>query len=427
MTAVLRVNDRRPVPPSTEITAAASRRTSEAVQRMLAAFVTEIPCYAALPQEQLQTDVARVARDNLDAFFRCCRQQRLPTSTELIPARIGAVRRAEEGVPLQDLISAYTIGNRITWQLLTEQVPPERVEEVVAFTPYVHRYLQSMLQVVTGAYVDERRSIEHDEGSASHALVQRLLNGESAEPLAQRLGVTLAEAYLVVAVHFQENADEQDHEVNSEVAARRKARRVRNAVDRLPGQTASMALLSASGGVLLLPGIGPRLPGRTETLRTVAQLVAAAGAAATAVSVPAHRRLDLPAAAGQAEELLELVRILRWPRGVYTLDDLALEYQAARPGPARRRLAELLVPLGPSPDLVPTVRCWLRNERARRETAEELHVHPNTLDKRLERIAQLTGIDVHTTRGVALLQAALVAYEMEFAGPGAELGAQLQM
>ena len=54
-------------------------------------------------------------------------------------------------------------------------------------------------------------------------------------------------------------------------------------------------------------------------------------------------------------------------------------------------------------------------------------MHPSTLDKRLERIAQLTGIDVHTTHGVALLQRALVAYEMEFAGPGAELGAQLQM
>ena len=54
-------------------------------------------------------------------------------------------------------------------------------------------------------------------------------------------------------------------------------------------------------------------------------------------------------------------------------------------------------------------------------------MHPDTLDKRLERIAQLTGIEVRTTRGVALLQTALVAYEMEFTGPGAELGAQLQM
>ena len=71
--------------------------------------------------------------------------------------------------------------------------------------------------------------------------------------------------------------------------------------------------------------------------------------------------------------------------------------------------------------------CFGSRAPARRETSEELHVHPSTLDKRLERIAQLTGIDVHTTHGVALLQTALVAYEMEFAGPGAELGAQLQM
>lgn len=413
MTVVPPRGTRRPVPPGAEVIAAASRRTSEAIERMLAGFVAEIPFYAGLPQEQMRSDVAQVARDNLDAFFRCCREQRLPTSSELIPARIGAARRAEEGVPLEDLISAYTIGNRITWTLLAEQVPPDRCHEVVAFTPYVHRYLQAMLQVVTRAHVDERRSMEHDEGSAAHALVQRLLAGEPGEPLAQRLGVTLADAYLVVAVHFQDNPDERDDEVNGDVAARRKARRVRNAVDRLPGQAASMALLSAAGGLVLLPGIGPRLPGRAETLRTVQQLAAAAGAAATAVTVPATRRLDLPAAAAEAQELLDLVRTLRWPEGVYTLDDLMLEYQASRPGPARRRLAELLVPLATSPDLLPTVRCWLRNERARRESAEELHVHPNTLDKRLERVAQLTGIDVGTTRGVALLQAALVAHEVE--------------
>ena len=415
MTTLSPLRTTRPVPPSLPVTCAASRRTSEAVERMLAAFVAEIPFYAALPQEQMRSDVARVARDNLDAFFRCCREERLPTSSELIPARVGAVRRAEEGVPLEDLIAAYTIGNRITWQLLAEQVPRDRAEEVVSFTPYVHRYLQSMLRDVTRAYVDERRSIEYDEGSASRALVQQLLSGEPAEPLAQRLGVALSEAYLVVAVHFQDNTDQCAEGVNSEVAARRKARRAQSAVERLPGSAASMALLSGSGGVVLLPGIGPRLPGRAETLRTVQHLATAAGAAATAVTVPVSRRLDLGAAAAQAEELLQLVRTLKWPPALYTLDDLVLEYQASRPGPARRRLAELLVPLATTPDLLPTVRCWLRNERARRETAEELHVHPNTLDKRLERIAQLTGVDVGTTRGVALLQAALVAHEVELA------------
>lgn len=402
-------------PPATDVTARLSARTGEAVQRMLAAFVAEIPFYRRLPQEQLQTDIAQVSRDNLAAFVRCCRERRLPASGELAAAREGARRRAEEGVPLDALVSAYTIGNRVTWRVLAEQVPPGREAELAEFTPYVYRYLQAMLEAVTQSYVEERRSIEHDEGSASHDLVQRLLEGEPAQALAQRLGVVLADAYLVVALALQDHEDERAAGIAEEVAARRKARRVQSAVGRLPGTAASLSLVGPTGGVVLLPGIGPRLPGRAEAARTVAVLADAAGVAATAVTVPAAELNDLPDAVTQARELLELACTLDRPAGVYTLDDLVLEHQMALPGPARRRLADLLQPLVQNPDLLPTARCWLRNERARREAAEELHVHPNTLDKRLERITHLTGIDVTTTRGVALLQAGLVALEIEAA------------
>ncbi|MFC9228874.1 helix-turn-helix domain-containing protein [Streptomyces decoyicus] len=37
-----------------------------------------------------------------------------------------------------------------------------------------------------------------------------------------------------------------------------------------------------------------------------------------------------------------------------------------------------------------------------RRTAQALRVHPNTVDNRLARAAQLTGLDPHTTHGVQL-------------------------
>lgn len=416
-TARAQALDVRPWPASDVVTGV-SCRTGETVQRMLDAFVAEIPFYQRLPQEQLHVDIAQVCRDNLTSFFRCCREGRLPASGELAAARAGAARRAEEGVPLDALVLAYTIGNRVTWQALAEQVPPEREHEVRAFTPYVFRYLHAMLEEVTRTYVEERRAIEHDEGSAAHDLVQRLLDGAPAQPLAQRLGVTLADAYLVVALHLEDHDDERVAGVDSRVAARRKVRRVQTAVTRLPGQAASLAVVQPEGGIVLLPGIGPRLPGRAESQRTVQTLADAAGASATAVTVPAETLVALPEAAAQAQELLRLARTLGRPAGVYTLDDLVLEHQLALDGPSRRRLAAMLHPLVRHPDLLPTARAWLRNERARRETAEELHVHPNTLDKRLERLSALTGIEVGTTRGIAVLQAGLVALDVEAAGAG---------
>lgn len=242
MTTALARHAEEPFPPAPDLISAVSRRLGEAVQRMLAAFVTEIPFYRRLPQEQLQVDIAQVCRDNMSDFFRCCREARLPASGELTAARAGAARRAEEGVPLDALLLAYTIGNRLTWRMLAEQVPAGREAEVVAFTPYVQRYLQAMLQAVTETYVEERRSIEHDEGSASRDLVQRLLDGEPAQALAQRLGVVLTDAYLVVALHVADHDDERTVHVETEVAARRKARRVQSAVSRLPGHAASLSL-----------------------------------------------------------------------------------------------------------------------------------------------------------------------------------------
>lgn len=406
------------VTPAPDVVARLNRRMGDAVRHMLDAFVADIPFYRRLPEEQLHTDIAQVARDNMTDFMRCCRERRLPSTGELLAARAGAVRRAEEGVPLDDLLMAYTTGNRITWQLLAQEVPPGREAEIAAFTPFVYRYLEAMVRAVTEAYVEERRRIEQDEGSAFHALVQQLLEGEHASALAQRLGIVLADTYLVVALHLAEHPDERDGDVNTDVAARRKVRRVHSAVGALPGRAATLAQLSPVGGTLLLPGIGHRLPGRAETKRTVLALGEAAGVEATAASVVARSRADLPESARRAHELLRLARALDRPADVYGLDDLVLEYQVSLDSPARHRLAELVRPLVSHADLLPTVQCWLRNERNRREAADELHVHPNTLDKRLERVAMLTGIEVGTTRGVALLQAGLVALQVEGAADG---------
>ena len=64
---------------------------------------------------------------------------------------------------------------------------------------------------------------------------------------------------------------------------------------------------------------------------------------------------EVPAAAKQAHELLDLARLLGRPVGTYGMHDLALEYQLTRPGPARQYLARVLDPLDDSPELVETL------------------------------------------------------------------------
>ena len=95
--------------------------------------------------------------------------------------------------------------------------------------------------------------------------------------------------------------------------------------------------------------------------------------------------------------------------GAYSLADVLLEYQLSRPSDALPALGLLLEPLERNPDLVLTLETYLDHDLDRRGTAAALHVHPNTLDYRLRRVVDLTGIDPATSRGLQLVGAALAA------------------
>ena len=96
---------------------------------------------------------------------------------------------------------------------------------------------------------------------------------------------------------------------------------------------------------------------------------------------------------------------------MYELDDLLLEYQLSRPGPARDRLAGMLAPLADRQDLLATLRCYLGNARNRRQTALDLHVHASTVDYRLRQVGRLTGLDPVRDDQLPRVVAALVAFD----------------
>jgi DNA-binding PucR family transcriptional regulator len=65
-----------------------------------------------------------------------------------------------------------------------------------------------------------------------------------------------------------------------------------------------------------------------------------------------------------------------------------------------------------SSDLVLTLATFVELRLDRRSAAERLHVHPNTLDYRLERISKLTGLELRRPRDMALVTLALRQREL---------------
>jgi hypothetical protein len=370
-------------------------RMPELVAEVIRAVLAEVGIYRSLPDEEIGGEITAVVEENLRMVAAMLRERRLPDM-----ARLGASarRRAEEGVPLESVLSAYHIGAHTAWKAVTGAAGPDDFASVRATTDLLIEYLRAVVSTVSSAYVDELKTLSGHEQSERHSLLAALLGGASAQDAARRAGVRLPAAFTVLVLHVEPHPDEETSGVDPVVAGRRKVRRMRAELTR---HGRALSMVDTAGGTVLLPA-ETGLSGEPEDL--VAALGRAAGVAVTAAA--AHAGPDgVAGAAEQAREVLGVVRRTGRPPGLYRLRDVLLDYQLTRDTPATRELAGLLAPL--DGELIRTLRAHLSTELNRRRTAGLLHVHPNTVDNRLRRVAALTGLDPSTPSHLALITAAL--------------------
>lgn len=174
--------------------------------------------------------------------------------------------------------------------------------------------------------------------------------------------------------------------------------------DGLPAGT----LLSAGGAVryLLVP-VGPRTTRDqqwTELVRWTANRreLHAAG-------VFADGPAEVPGAAAAALRLLRTAGAVGLPPGLVAATDLVLESTLTGRSAELRTLSAVLDPLDDDERLMSTLVAFLANDLDRTGTAAALFLSRGGLSLRLDRIAQLTGLDPRSTRGIQVLSTALSA------------------
>ncbi|HEX3705544.1 MAG TPA: helix-turn-helix domain-containing protein [Mycobacteriales bacterium] len=382
-------------------------------RRMLDRFVTEIPLYGMLPREQLEGEISQITTGALRLFFNSLRSTEPIFDDDLLEIRSSAARRAEERVPLDAVLAAYHIGGRLGWEALVEGALPEERDVLIMVAGRVLEFVHQVTGAVASAYLEERQSIYGEERDALRAVASALLAGEAADKLASRVGLTVAPSYVVLEVSIGEHPDEEEH---GAVAARRKLRRVQGRLERWAGQPV-LGLLEPAGGPVLLATTPEEADKVVVGLaELMIDLNDSAGATVSAGVAVATTLADLVGATRQAGDVLALATGLGRGPGAYSLSDVLLEYQLSRPSDALPALALLLEPLERNPDLVLTLETYLEHDLDRRGTAAALHVHPNTLDYRLRRVVDLTGIDPATSRGLQLVGAALAARRLRADG-----------
>jgi len=386
---------------------AADRRAALTVGR----FTTTAPPRTLPGEAHEATEVIQITRFCQALAARMFDRRAAPGDDQLGEVGATAAQWARDAVPVGTVLRAYHEGLRVAFDAVTAGA--QDMSEVLDATDLILEILRSITAAVCDAYVDEQNLLAREHHAAAQTLASALLGGHAGSAVARHSGLPIADSYQVVALAAPAHPDETDDRSDAQIAARRKLRRLQSALAAVFGAQV-LALLSPTGGTVLLPrGIE-----RSElTAELLAELSAAAEVALTATAVTAAAE-HVPDAAEQAHELLELVRLARRGPGLYVLADLAMEYQLTRDGPANRQLAGLLDPLDAYPELFDTLRAYLRNDMNRRLSARQLFVHPNTVDYRLRRVAQLTGLDLATSAGISQATSALLARDLHHVGPG---------
>jgi hypothetical protein len=158
---------------------------------------------------------------------------------------------------------------------------------------------------------------------------------------------------------------------------------------------------------------------QTNPSRFDQDLVTAATEEFRALSSPAAAGLAVclgrdhtTAAIKEAQEVSSIVTSLNYSPGLYRSEDVAMEILLSRSLDVADMLANRVRPLQNGQLLVETLRAYLDNTQSRKQLANRLHIHQNTLTYRLRRVYELTGLSPNAPKDAKMLWAACLSLQV---------------
>jgi hypothetical protein len=385
-------------------------RVDDVVERGSNAIRSGIPSYAHLG-EPLMDEVRRSVRSNVEILGSV-----LGDGREIAPAelrefeRVGA-RRAEAGIPLQDVLHAYRTVSRACWDVLAEECrnfAGDALEPTLELARTVLRYTDQVSGCVAEAYARAQRSIVREREGARREFLADLLYGTDAAPedilrRAHTFGYDLSLSY-VALVGFGPGDDGGKENT-------------------VAGAVSLMGVDSSADPIVLQRGehtiaLVPTLP--TVDLETMPEKMVAElpgewrfGMGGPEPGLEGIRRAYL-----EAREALEIGMGLRLDGAVFRFDDLLL-YHFLRSDPALvdRFVRQTLGPLLEYDDrrkgeLVKTLDAYFEADGSVKLAGEALFAHPHTITYRLKQIEGLTGWSLRDPEDKLRLHLALRAHRL---------------
>src|SRR5829696_2933822 len=177
---------------------------SEAAREMLAEMRKQIASYERLSADVSEAEVLETCTRGLRLWYQWLASGGSLAADELSALRASVRTRADEGVPLEDLLHAYRIGGRLGWQILRRHATVEEQDALLDAAELLMLYIDTLSEIVTETYLDEREPIVAEDERRARNLLERIVDGT---PLASQerhaaecFAIHLRDAYVPFAV-----------------------------------------------------------------------------------------------------------------------------------------------------------------------------------------------------------------------------------
>lgn len=369
-----------------------------------------VPSYARLG-EDFKKDVRSAVRENIAILAAVLSDGREVARERLEPIeRVGA-RRAEAGVPLDDVLHAYRIVSRVCWDVLAQEcrsAPGDALEATIELAEAVLRYTDQISTGVADAYAGAQRTIIREQEGARREFLSDLLYGTDAAPddilrRAHTFGYDLSLSY-VALVGLGPREDTRKEAAVAAAAS--------NAADL--ASTDPIVLQKAEHTIALIPTAS------TVDLATMPEKLAAelSGEWSFGMGGPDPGLEGIRRAYLEAREALEIGLALGGRGPVYRFDDLLMyHFLRVEPGLLDRFVDQMLGPLisydeRRKGELIRTVEAYFDSDGSVKMAGESLFAHPHTVTYRLKQVERLTGWSLRDSEDKLRLQLALRAYRL---------------
>jgi DNA-binding PucR family transcriptional regulator len=385
-------------------------RLDEVTNRCTEAIAASVPSYGR-GGEPLMHDVHDAVRGNVATLAGVLSEGRDPRRDELDAIeRVGA-RRAESGIPLDDVLHAYRTVSRVCWDVLAEECrgyEGDALEAAIELAQSILRYTDQISTSVAEAYARAQRAIVREQEGARREFLADLLHGTDASPeemlrRAHTFGYDLSLSYIALV------GVGPDPHAHNEAAVSAAAVAVASTVSADP-----IVLQKGDQTIALLPAE----PFADEIMipeKLVAELGSGwrFGLGGPEPGLEGVRRAYL-----EAREALEVGLALALDDVVYRFDDLLLyHFLRSEPALVDKFVDKTLGPLIAYDDrrkgeLVKTIEAYFRCDGSVKLAGEKLFAHPHTVTYRLKQVERLTGWSLRDPEDKLRLQLALRAFRL---------------